>query len=191
MRVFLAVFPPPESVQLAFAAGQRVRAAAGDAAGRVSWVKLDNLHYTLKFLGEIGEDGARRAAEGAREAAASWRAFDVTLGAPGAFPNGRRARVLWLGLESGAGQFTELARRLDQSLATRGFEREKRAFSPHLTLGRVRDEGHDWTAALAACASLAAEPGARFRVGAIRVMQSTLSPGGSIYAVLEEAPLAG
>ena len=189
MRIFLAVFPPPPAQSLAFAAERRVRDAAGSAAGRVSWVRLDNLHYTLKFLGEVGEDGARRAADGAREAAGSLAAFDVTLGLAGAFPNPHHARVLWLGLERGAEEFRELARRLDRSLSKRGFDREQRAFSPHLTIGRVRDGGHDWTAALASCASLAAEPAARFRVGAVRVMKSTLSPKGSIYEVLEEAPL--
>jgi 2'-5' RNA ligase len=191
MRIFLAVFPPPEAQQLAFEAERRMRGAAGAAAGRVSWVKLDNLHYTLKFLGELGDDGARRAAEGAREAAASLAAFDVTLGAAGAFPNAPRARVLWLGLERGAEEFKALGRAVDVALAKRGFDREKRAFSPHLTLGRVRDVGHDWTAALAASTSLAADPAARFRVGAIRVMKSTLSTGGSIYEVVAEAPLAG
>jgi 2'-5' RNA ligase len=191
MRVFLAVFPPPEAVALAFDAAQRVRESAGSAAGRVSWIRRDNLHYTLKFLGEIGEDGARRAAEGAREAAASLPAFDVTLGAPGAFPNGRRARVLWLGLERGEPEFKALGRAVDVALAKRGFDREKRAFSPHLTIGRVRDDGFDWTEALAATPPLGLSPAARFRVDAVRVMKSTLSSGGSIYEVLAEASLSG
>ena len=189
MRIFLAVFPPPEAVQLAFDAARRVRQAAGEAAGRVSWVKLDNLHYTLKFLGELGEDGARRAREGAREAAASLPAFDATLGAPGAFPNAKRARVLWLGLERGEAELKALARAVDVALHRRGFDREKRAFSAHLTLGRVRDDGFDWTTPLGAVPPLSGETAARFRVGAVRVMKSTLSPQGSIYEVLEEARL--
>ena len=189
MRIFLAVFPPPESQALALARAACAREAAGSAAGHVSWVKLENLHYTLKFLGELGEDGARRAGEAAREAADSLAAFDVALGAAGAFPNARHARALWLGCDQGAREFVDLARRVDTALTQRGFDREKRAFSPHLTIGRVREVGHDWTAALASCASLAAEPAARFRVGEVRVVRSTLSPKGSIYETLLTASL--
>lgn len=191
MRIFLAVFPPPETQTLALAMETRVREAAGERARGVSWVKLDNLHYTLKFLGELGEDGARRAGEGAREAAAALAAFDVTLGAAGAFPNAKHARVLWLGCDEGAEPFEALAKRVDQSLAKRGFDRETRPFRTHLTIGRVREPHADWTAALAAAPAPAAEPAARFRVGSVLVMKSTLSPRGSIYDVLAEAKLGG
>jgi len=191
MRIFLAVFPPPAAQALALAAAARVRESAGDDARGVSWVKLENLHYTLKFLGELGEDGARRAGEAAHEAASSLAAFDVALGAAGAFPNARQARVLWIGLERGEQDLVELARRLDRALAKRGFDREKRAFSPHLTIGRVRDPRHDWAPSLEAAGTLAVEPAGRFRVASVRVMKSTLSPGGSIYEVLAEAKLAG
>jgi 2'-5' RNA ligase len=189
MRIFLAVFPPPEAQALALASAARVREAAGSAAGHVSWVKLENLHYTLKFLGELGEDDARRAGDAAREAADSLAAFEIALGAAGAFPNARHARVLWLGCDRGANEFVELARRVDAALAKRGFDREKRAFSPHLTLGRVRETHHDWTAAIAAAPSPAGEAAARFRVSEVRVMKSTLSPKGSIYETLTSAAL--
>jgi len=189
MRIFLAVFPPPESQALALACAARVREAAGAAAGHVSWVKLENLHYTLKFLGELGEDGARRAGDAALEAADSLAAFGLALGAAGAFPNARQARVLWIGCEHGAAEFVELARRVDAALAKRGFDREQRPFSPHLTIGRVRESRHDWTAALAAAPPLAGETAARFRVSEVRVMKSTLSPQGSIYETLAAARL--
>ena len=118
----------------------------------MSWVKPDNLHYTLRFLGEVGEDGARRAARGGaprpRRAA---RAFDATLGALGAFPNARRARVIWLGMTEGGEPLVALARALERALARRGFDREAdKPFSAHLTLGRVREPGPDWTEQLAA-----------------------------------------
>jgi 2'-5' RNA ligase len=190
MRIFLAVFPPPEAQALALTCAARVREAAGSAAGHVSWVKLENLHYTLKFLGELGEDGARRAGVAAHEAADSLSAFDIELGAAGAFPNARNARVLWLGCERGAKEFVELAGRVDVALEKRGFEREKRPFSPHLTLGRVRESRHDWAAALAAAPSPAGEAAARFRVSEVRVMKSTLSPRGSIYETLASATLS-
>ena len=190
MRVFLAVFPPAEAQEYAFALAERVREAQG-AAASVSWVKRENLHYTLKFLGELGEDGARRAADGAREAASASVAFDARLGAPGAFPNARHARVLWLGLDQGAGEFVHLAERADSALARRGFDREKRAFNPHLTLARVREPKHDWTSAIAAACPAGDQPAARFRIDRVLVMKSTLSTKGSIYEVIGEAALAG
>jgi 2'-5' RNA ligase len=187
MRIFIAVFPPPGARAAAHAAGAGLRRA--EAAGaRVSWVKEENLHYTMRFLGELGEDGARRAGEAALQAAASIPAFDAQLGGPGAFPDARRARVLWLGLSTGAEALVALARALDRALEPRGFAAPDHPFSPHLTLGRIRDAGADWTAALAR-AQPAGGPEAGFRVERLTVVESTLSPRGSIYAVRLDAPL--
>ena len=113
----------------------------------------------------------------------------MTLGAPGAFPNAHRARVLWIGLAAGEPPFVDLSRLLARALERRGFEREGREFTPHLTIGRVREARHDWTPALAAAPPLAAQEAARFRVGALHVVKSTLSTGGSIYETLVEAAL--
>ncbi len=182
MRLFLAVFPPPDVQALAVRVSDAMR-APGDG---VSWVKRENLHYTLRFLGELGADGARRAREAAIEAAAAHAPFDAVLAAPGAFPDARRARVLWLGMGEGAGALEALARSLERALGTRGFDRADHRFTPHLTLGRVRAPG-DWSAKLAA----APHVDARFAVGRIVLVKSTLSPGGSRYEVESAAPLAG
>ncbi len=181
MRLFLAVFPPPQ-VQRAARAVSDALAHPGDG---VSWVKADNLHFTLRFLGEVGEDGARRASEAAREAAAGEARFDAALGAPGAFPDAARARVIWLGLSAGAEPLVRLARALERALRARGFEPADRAFTPHLTLGRVRTPGADWAMRLGA----ARVGPAAFPVERLCVMESVLSPGGSRYTVRERAPL--
>jgi 2'-5' RNA ligase len=188
VRLFIAVFPPPGARAAAHEAGAGLRRA--QAAARVSWVKEENLHYTMRFLGELGEDGARRVGEAALEAAASRPAFDAQLGAPGAFPNTRRARVLWLGLSAGADSLVALAQALDRALKPRGFAAPDHPFSPHLTLGRIREVGPDWSAALAG-SQPATGPEARFRVERLTVVESTLSPQGSVYNVRLEAPLKG
>ena len=185
MRLFLAVFPPAEVQRAAFGLVETLR-RPGDG---VSWVKPANLHYTLRFLGELGEDGARRAAEAATEAAAKSRAFAAALGGLGAFPDPRRARVLWIGMSEGGEALVALARDLDRALAKRGFGAPDKPFSPHLTLGRVREPRCDWTVALAE-ARLVDDPVARFSVDRICVVESQLSPRGSIYTVRAEAPLA-
>ena len=102
MRLFLAVFPPLAVREAVFAAAAPLRLTG---AG-VSWVKAENLHYTMRFLGEVGEDGAWRAAEAAAEAAAVEPAFPAELGAFGGFPNPARARVIWVGMTAGAARFT-------------------------------------------------------------------------------------
>jgi len=186
MRIFLALFPPPTAQAAAFQVVEALR-RPGDG---ISWVKRENLHYTLSFLGELGEDGARRAAEAAREAAAAAPAFEAALGRPGAFPRPDRARVLWLGLAQGGPALEQLARDLERALRKRGFDRADKPFSAHLTLGRVRARDCDAAALLAGTNSLEGVRAARFDVTALAVVDSTLSPGGSIYRIRDTAPLA-
>ena len=195
MRTFLAVFPPPETQAAAHAAGERLRAPAdgGESKGfdGVSWVKAENLHYTLRFLGEIGEDGARRAGEAAVRAAAAHSRFAATLGPLGAFPKNAPARVLWVGLAGGGEPFEALAHSLEHELKKVGFGAPDMPFSAHLTLGRVRNPGRDWRERLTAAPSLEGAPDARFQVEGIRLIESTMSPRGSVYRVHVEAPLKG
>lgn len=183
MRLFLAVFPPPAAQKLAAQAIEKLR-RSGDG---VSWVKPENLHYTLRFIGDVDDDGARRVAEAAREAAAAHDAFGVAFGPPGAFPTAKKARVIWLGLNHGNEPFAQLAASLEAALEKRGFEPEEREFSPHLTLGRVKDAA-DWTSKLVAAGAPEGNS-ARFAVEAIAVVESQLAAGGSIYKVREEARL--
>jgi len=156
----------------------------------VSWVRRDNLHYTLRFLGELDEPGVTRAIEAAQAAVAGLAPFAARLGSPGAFPDARRARVLWLGLSEGAEPLVALAQGLSRALEARGFESAGRPFSPHLTIGRAREGGADWSARLADVEPglLGAPPA--FTVDRLRVVQSTLARGGSIYQVRAEAALA-
>jgi 2'-5' RNA ligase len=186
VRLFLAVFPPPATRALALRTIDTLR-RPNDG---VSWVKEDNLHYTMRFIGEVGEDGVRRVQEAADEAAGQVAAFDAALGELGAFPNPRKARVIWIGMAQGADPLKALAARLADALAKRGFERENRRFEAHLTLGRVREPNRDWGPAFAAAPPVGSERDARFRVGALAVVHSQLNPKGSIYTIRHSAPLA-
>ena len=187
MRLFLAVFPPPQTQALAHDLIEQLRAPRDG----VSWVKRENLHVTLRFLGDVDADGAKRAEDAAREAARATAPFGALFGPPGAFPTAKKARVLWLGLVEGVEPFTRMANALEAALTTRGFEPEDREFTPHLTLGRVREPGADWTARLVAAPSLRDSTNARFTVSEIAVVESTLGSGGAAYRVRATAPLGG
>jgi 2'-5' RNA ligase len=187
VRTFLAVFPSSPAQDAAHRVTERLRRPEDD----VSWVRRENLHYTLRFLGELDEDGVSRVIAAASAGVTGRPAFEATLGAAGAFPSARRARVLWLGLSRGAEALTALAQALEQALRERGFSAAERAFSPHLTLGRVRRGEQDWSARLSGLAAgLESGWAPAFTVDRVLVVHSTLSPGGSIYRVCAEAALA-
>jgi 2'-5' RNA ligase len=180
MRLFIAVFPPAEVQNSAYRAADPLR-PGHDA---VAWVRKGNLHYTMRFLGEVDADGAKRASEAMREAAASRARFGASLGGFGAFPTAKRARVLWIGMLQGAEPMRLLASALEEALARHGFEPSEEDFEPHLTVGRVRAPG-DWTTRLLDAPTLEA----RFQVDRLKLVSSVLATGGSRYETLEEAAL--
>lgn len=173
MRVFVAVFPPPEIREEALAAARRL--PLGD---RMRWVKPENIHLTLKFPGDLPEEtlAGIRAALG--KVCADHAPFDVCLEGLGAFPSARRARILWIGVSEGSGQLRSLATGLTAALASLGFEHERRPYTPHLTLGRVLDRP----------ANLDLPPGVGglgFRAGSVELVESVLAPGGAVYKTLD------
>ncbi len=181
MRLFIAVFPPPELQLAAWRAAEPLR--TGRAA--VSWVAAENLHYTLRFLGELDDAGALRAGDAMRAAAATHAPFGATLGGFGAFPTARQARVLWIGMLHGAEPMRLLATSLEHALKQHGFERADEAFEPHLTVGRVRTPA-DWTTRLIDTPTVEA----RFQVSRVQLLKSTSGADGPKYGALDEATLS-
>ena len=103
----------------------------------LAWVAAEKLHLTMKFLGETSEDDAERLIAAANLVAARHRPLEMTLGGVGAFPNFRRARVVWIGVESEP-RLELLHHDLEVACGDAGFEVEGRPFRPHITLARVR-----------------------------------------------------
>jgi len=151
---------------------------------RMKWVKAENLHITLRFLGDVEEAKLSVLGDAARGAQGSVSEFDAKLGGLGAFPAPGKARVVWLGLASGHEESAALFNSLEANLVKAGFPPERRRYHPHVTLARLRHP-----------APLPLEefdpPVLSFRAAAFTLYKSTLTPGGPIYEVIEEFEIGG
>lgn len=160
-----------------------------DAGARLRWVKPDNLHFTLRFLGHISDAQLNRVKTATREAAEGVTAFGIGLAGVGAFPNARRPKVVWVGIGEGADTLRDLAARLDDTLARQRFPKEPRGFQPHLTLARVK-EPRLWGDVGPTLGQFEGVEVGRQEVRSLMVMESLLRPQGAIYTQVEEVPLS-
>ncbi|MEE2709731.1 MAG: RNA 2',3'-cyclic phosphodiesterase [Gemmatimonadota bacterium] len=157
------------------------------ARADIKWVKPQNIHITLKFLGDITTERVENAYNGVREALETIRPFQLSLSRVGAFPNLDRARVLWVDVEEGRDELINLQHQIEDILFTRNFVREPRPFSPHLAIGRVRSPKRLRT--LTDLVKQTPFQTLDFQVDRVAVIKSDLQSSGSIYTVLEHAPL--
>ena len=132
MRAFIAI-DLPESIQVAL---DRQQAAFRAACAEARWTRPEGIHLTLKFLGEISDDKVRQVTE-VLTTLAPFEPFSIEVKGFGFFPDARRPRVFWVGLEAPPA-LGELACRVEECMERLGFAREDRAFTPHLTLARFK-----------------------------------------------------
>ncbi|GAB4324015.1 MAG: RNA 2',3'-cyclic phosphodiesterase [Candidatus Zixiibacteriota bacterium] len=183
MRSFIAVNLPVELKDDIGVIIDRIR----NAGPKARWVPAENLHLTLKFLDEITDDQVDAIIGAITLAKGQVKPFEVRLGGFGFFPNDRRARVFWIGIQEGFEILRDLARSIDKQLIPLGFTREKRPFSAHVTLSRFREPGPVGDLAKAAARiSFAPDP---VPVSRIDLMKSVLSPSGATYSVIDSVPL--
>jgi 2'-5' RNA ligase len=186
VRLFVAVNLPEEERRAAHAAVAPLR----DAGLPAKWVPAASLHVTLRFLGEVAEDREAAIAAALDGVVAPARPFDVGLGGVGAFPALARPRVIWLGVEAHPA-LELLANDVERALRPLGFEPELRPFSPHITLGRVRQGAKRGAfAALERLAGAVTWEGMA-AVDSVDLMVSVLGPGGAEYAVRHRSFLEG
>jgi RNA 2',3'-cyclic 3'-phosphodiesterase len=146
---------------------------------QISWTKPSNIHLTLKFLGRVTAPRLERVKKAVDLAAQGIPPFDIEVSGTGCFPSPRSARVLWVGITSVPEELQQLYANLEDELSQIGFEREKRKFSPHLTIARVRTPQNSSSVADSLIASSFASE--RFQATEVIVMRSDLKPTGSIY----------
>jgi 2'-5' RNA ligase len=159
------------------------------SGAKVKWVEPENLHITLKFLGNIPAEAVEGLRAALRDALGGFSAVDVLVARAGCFPGGRRApRVIWVGLEGEVARLREIASAVEDACAGLGFEREQRPFKAHLTIGRVRRESGKLRELAEAVNSVAFNP-LKLRADRVNLVRSRLSPKGPTYTVLESIAL--
>jgi 2'-5' RNA ligase len=156
------------------------------AGARVSWVRPESIHLTLKFLGDIGLDMVPVIGRTLNEIGASQTRFRLQPKVCGAFPSLKQMRVLWVGLVGDLEPLKALQKRLETALSAHGFAMEKRPFKGHLTLGRVKSS-HPERALLDAVLEHQSFQSEAFDVTGLVLYKSDLSPKGAHYTVLEQA----
>lgn len=126
-----------------------IKKAVGDIISRLkkgiqftgafpSWVPVENMHLTMKFLGEVDEGILPKINESLRGISAEFQPFDITLEKIGVFPNKKAPRVIWIGIKQGKEQLALLQQKIEFEMELLGFTPENREFSPHLTLARIK-----------------------------------------------------
>jgi 2'-5' RNA ligase len=187
IRSFLAFELPPDIKRMVKDISEDIRRTRLD----LKCVKVDNIHLTVVFMGNIRNEDVLAIGEEAGGVCVDFDPFEIALKGLGVFPNTRRPRVLWLGLEVETERISSFRDSLQERLLDFGVREEKRAFTPHLTLGRFRKPEK--------CDPLLGDIISRYadikgpvgRLEELVMFKSELRPGGAEYTKLKSLPLKG
>jgi 2'-5' RNA ligase len=177
MRVFIAIDIPNE-IRTAL---KEVQRELRPLTTSVRWVAAESIHITLKFIGEVpdkGLDDIDTALTGL-----TWKPFTVTVRGVGFFPGTRSPRVFWAGMEAPTMQ--GLGERIESRMERLGFEKEKRAFRPHITLARANNTRIE-SSFVSGAAQYEEHEFGSFVVDRMFLFKSTLNPSGAVYEKLKE-----
>ncbi len=162
--------------------------------GCLRWVKPDSVHLTLKFLGQVPSDQIDIISSALRNSVAALHSFELEVSGAGCFPNLRRPRVMWVGIQEEApgGRLSAVQRAVENTIAPMGYPTEPRAFSPHLTLGRLaRDvSSSDLRKIGEGVRDSAVGSLGHWTVSQVALIKSDLRPTGAVYTTLAHMPLA-
>jgi 2'-5' RNA ligase len=184
MRLFLAINLPEEMKWRLARATESLRSSTPDA----SWVREEAIHLTLKFLGEQPAEMIDRLQAMMAALVTGHRELLMSIGGIGAFPNFRRARVVWVGIHAEA-RLELLHHDLEVACEELGFELDGRAFRPHLTLARIKRPLDEPAARVLARAAKDVDFDDEFVARSVDLMRSESSSTGSRYTTLMSAPL--
>ncbi|HXX64186.1 MAG TPA: RNA 2',3'-cyclic phosphodiesterase [Bacteroidota bacterium] len=184
MRTFIAV-EIPDGIKKEMEKAQEQLKRSGADAG---WTRPEGIHLTLKFLGEVMEAKIDEIKNTLTRAVGDMGRFRLEIGGAGAFPNSKNPRVVWLGVSGDIDKLEALWRSVEDSMTAIGFDREERAFSPHLTLARIKylRPRFSWQKAIDGIKDIRL---AGFEVDHISLMKSELKPSGAVYSEIARADL--
>jgi 2'-5' RNA ligase len=157
----------------------------------VRWVPVENIHLTLKFLGDVSEANLEMLKDVLKTVVENHQKFEMSVGGLGAFPKVRRPRVIWIGIESPP-ELAAIQRNIESETARLGYARERRSFSPHLTLGRVSRAAN--SKHVRRVAEFLKHHKVGFlgvaRVEEVHLFRSDLQSGGAVYSIMFSAQLS-
>ena len=187
LRAFIAVEIPLELRKAVCEATAPLQKGIGSA---VRWVPMENMHLTLKFLGDVSPANVEMLSQMLRAEVELIHCFDLHLSGLGSFPNLKRPRVLYIGIQAPA-TLEALQRGIDSDSRRLGYESEERGFSPHLTIGRVKQTvtATEQQIIRRALEETRIDSLGTARVDSVHLYKSDLRPSGSVYTRLYSAPL--
>lgn len=158
--------------------------------GKVGWSNANNLHITLKFLGDCTRGRLEAISKKLADIAARHKPFELSFEGIGLFPGPSKPRIIWLGIERGRKQLEALAEDVDVSMDSIGFKREAKRFRPHITLGRVKflSSVTELKSAMDRIPKVTIEP---MLAEHIFLMRSQLNPKGAVYTIIERLFFTG
>ena len=185
IRTFIALELPPSVISLL----ENVQEDLKSMRLRAKWVRPENIHLTLKFLGDINPGDIDKIGRAMMDAAADFTAMDLVAKGVGVFPGIKRPRVIWVGLGGQLELLFAMQRMLEDNLAALGFKKDKRPFKGHLTLGRFRQTVEPSTIRQI-IQEYANIDGEEFTASRIILFKSDLKPTGAVYSQLQQIILA-
>jgi 2'-5' RNA ligase len=188
LRSFIAVEIPSEIKKALAASLASIKKAL--PLSLIRWVAPNNVHLTLKFLGVVAPANLERLAEVLKDEVQKIEAFSMSIGGLGAFPTLRRASIIWVGLET-SNALKSLLRSTDSVTSRLGYSTEERPFSPHLTIGRVKQNISSADLELIGTALKGTVIGSlgTVHVNAVHIFKSDLMAGGPVYSCLYSLPM--
>jgi 2'-5' RNA ligase len=187
MRLFIAVNIDKKLLEDVGILQNRIRTKARLDKSDATWVKPEQMHLTLKFLGEVADDKLDQITKIVDEVAAAHAAFSIEIEKVGTF--GRPAKVVWVGTGEKSSQLTAVQKNLEDKLSEAGWPKEQREFSGHLTLCRIKSFKAARLVQDIAQQYADAHLGSQ-TVDALYVYKSQLTPDGPVYTLLQTSKLA-
>jgi len=187
MRAFIAIELPCAVKEYLGRFQNKLKTSASD----IKWVNPENIHLTLKFLGEIEDKTTDEIKEILETVSCRRLAFYIRLSTLGAFPKINSPRIIWTGIDKGADETKEIAAELEERIAKIGIPKEDKPFSAHLTIGRTRSafNRENLAKTLVALQGEIIQDNIEFRADKLTLFKSTLTPQGPVYTILKEANL--